>query len=190
MEEGEDSYRMNVLVASSIFGAVFYTVINRCLTGGQSNSVTASAKKDAHDSAMQEAAAAAAGGSGVGGSGGKAKKKGGGGGGGGDEESVGMLSAKGRGGGSGSGGGGGGGGGGRNMGSSSGGGADGLGELLNHGGGEEAVASTAAFSIWLGILIDGVPESMLIGFMQSEGQLSLAFVVAVFLANFPEVCSG
>lgn len=26
-----------------------------------------------------------------------------------------------------------------------------------------------AFSIWLGILIDGVPESMLIGFMQSEG---------------------
>ncbi len=29
--------------------------------------------------------------------------------------------------------------------------------------------SGVAFSIWLGILIDGVPESMLIGFMQSEG---------------------
>jgi hypothetical protein len=33
----------------------------------------------------------------------------------------------------------------------------------------EAPDSSVAFSIWLGILIDGVPESMLIGFMQSEG---------------------
>ena len=50
--------------------------------------------------------------------------------------------------------------------------------------------SAVAFSIWLGILIDGVPEAMLIGFMQSEGELSIAFIVAVFLANFPEAMSA
>jgi hypothetical protein len=50
--------------------------------------------------------------------------------------------------------------------------------------------SRVAFSIWLGILIDGVPESMLIGFMQSEGDMSFAFIVAVFLANFPEAMSA
>lgn len=55
---------------------------------------------------------------------------------------------------------------------------------------DEEEQSSVAFSIWLGILIDGVPESMLIGFMQSEGQLSIAFVVAVFLANFPEAMSS
>lgn len=34
---------------------------------------------------------------------------------------------------------------------------------------EESHTGNVAFSIWLGILIDGIPESMLIGFMQSEG---------------------
>jgi hypothetical protein len=37
--------------------------------------------------------------------------------------------------------------------------------------GGEPPDSSVAFSIWLGILIDGVPESMLIGFMQSEGSM-------------------
>lgn len=53
-----------------------------------------------------------------------------------------------------------------------------------HGGG------SVAFSIWLGILIDGVPESMMIGFMTLEGELSIAFILAVFLANFPEALSS
>lgn len=35
---------------------------------------------------------------------------------------------------------------------------------------EESHTGNVAFSIWLGILIDGIPESMLIGFMQSEGE--------------------
>lgn len=60
------------------------------------------------------------------------------------------------------------------------------GDAGGHGSGNP----NAAFSIWLGILIDGVPESMLIGFMASAGELSLAFIVAVFLANFPEAMSA
>merc|ERR1712110_1067015 len=46
--------------------------------------------------------------------------------------------------------------------------------------------------IWLGILIDGVPESVVMGILcntASQGQL-LAFVVGVFLANFPEAMSS
>ena len=48
----------------------------------------------------------------------------------------------------------------------------------------------AALSIWLGIAIDGVPESMMIGFMAAENELSIAFIIAVFLANFPEALSS
>jgi len=46
--------------------------------------------------------------------------------------------------------------------------------------------------IWLGILIDAVPESVVMGILvntASMGQL-LAFVVGVFLANFPEAMSS
>merc|ERR1712060_868777 len=46
--------------------------------------------------------------------------------------------------------------------------------------------------IWLGILIDGVPESFVMGILcntASQGRL-LAFVVGVFLANFPEAMSS
>lgn len=48
----------------------------------------------------------------------------------------------------------------------------------------------AALSIWLGIAIDGVPESMMVGFMAAEDELSIAFIIAVFLANFPEALSS
>ncbi|CAK0797768.1 unnamed protein product [Prorocentrum cordatum] len=50
----------------------------------------------------------------------------------------------------------------------------------------------AALMIWLGILIDAVPESVVMGILvntASMGQL-LAFVVGVFLANFPEAMSS
>lgn len=68
---------------------------------------------------------------------------------------------------------------------------DGDAEEGGHGGGGGGHNNpNAAFSIWLGILIDGVPESMMIGFMVAEGELSLAFIVAVFLANFPEAMSA
>ena len=50
---------------------------------------------------------------------------------------------------------------------------------------------TAAFAIWLGIMIDAVPESMVIGMLtKSTAGISLAFIAGVFLANLPEAMSS
>jgi CRP-like cAMP-binding protein len=52
-------------------------------------------------------------------------------------------------------------------------------------------AGGAAFAIWLGLLIDGVPESLVIGMLaNSASGMSLAFIVGVFLANLPESLSS
>jgi len=58
------------------------------------------------------------------------------------------------------------------------------------GGGHGGVS--AALGIWLGILIDGLPESLVIGILvntASTGSL-VTFVVGVFIANFPESMSS
>lgn len=58
-----------------------------------------------------------------------------------------------------------------------------------HGGGRGV---QGAIMIWLGILIDGVPESVVMGILvntASSGTL-IAFVCGVFLANFPEAMSS
>ncbi len=48
-----------------------------------------------------------------------------------------------------------------------------------------------AMAIWLGILLDGIPESLVIGAsLISTGHVSLALIVGVFLANFPEALSS
>ena len=52
-----------------------------------------------------------------------------------------------------------------------------------------------AMAIWLGMALDGIPESFVIGMLvltaAAEGvALSLAFIVGVFLANFPEAMSS
>lgn len=52
-----------------------------------------------------------------------------------------------------------------------------------------------AMAIWLGMALDGIPESLVIGMLvltaSVEGvSLSLAFIVGVFLANFPEAMSS
>lgn len=49
-----------------------------------------------------------------------------------------------------------------------------------------------AIMIWLGILIDGVPESVVMGILVNSATTSslLTFVVGVFLANFPEAMSS
>mmetsp|Transcript_23656 Transcript_23656/g.29637 ORF Transcript_23656/g.29637 Transcript_23656/m.29637 type:complete len:211 (-) Transcript_23656:372-1004(-) len=46
--------------------------------------------------------------------------------------------------------------------------------------------------IWLGICIDAVPESLVIGFLVAAGGVSdvLVLVVGVFLSNFPEAMSS
>lgn len=52
-------------------------------------------------------------------------------------------------------------------------------------------AGNAAMAIWLGIFIDGIPESLVIGMLaMSSTGMSLAFVAGVFLANLPEAMSS
>lgn len=52
-------------------------------------------------------------------------------------------------------------------------------------------AAGVGMAIWLGIAIDAVPESLVIGTLAANTQgMSLAFIVGVFLANFPEAMSS
>merc|ERR1719272_453181 len=43
---------------------------------------------------------------------------------------------------------------------------------------------------WLGVFIDGLPEGVLLGFLAAERHLSMALVVSLFIANFPEAFSS
>lgn len=52
-------------------------------------------------------------------------------------------------------------------------------------------AATAGRAIVLGIILDGVPESLVLGLTVLEaGSVSVAFLVAVFLANLPEAIAA
>jgi CRP-like cAMP-binding protein len=54
-----------------------------------------------------------------------------------------------------------------------------------------ARAKGAAVAIWLGILLDGIPESLIIGMLTvSVTGVSIAFIAGVFLANLPEAVSS
>jgi len=62
-------------------------------------------------------------------------------------------------------------------------------EIREHSGGG------AALAIWLGIALDGIPESLIIGILvviaaASGTAISLAFIAGVFLANLPEAMSS
>lgn len=53
----------------------------------------------------------------------------------------------------------------------------------------------AALSIWLGIALDGIPESLVIGMLvvtaaAEQTAMSLAFIAGVFMANLPEAMSS
>ena len=66
-----------------------------------------------------------------------------------------------------------------------------LDEIKDEGREKAKTAGGAALAIWLGILIDGVPESLVIGMLAtSAAGMSLAFVAGVFIANFPEAMSS
>lgn len=55
---------------------------------------------------------------------------------------------------------------------------------------DEHVKQNVALSMWLGLLLDGIPESLMLGFMTNEGHISFEFLIAIFIANFPEAFSG
>jgi len=51
-------------------------------------------------------------------------------------------------------------------------------------------SSNAAFAMWLGLLLDGIPESLMLGFMTKEGDLGFVLLFSIFVANFPEAFSS
>jgi CRP-like cAMP-binding protein len=55
-------------------------------------------------------------------------------------------------------------------------------DIEQHGG--------AALAIWLGIMLDGVPESLVIGASLIHSQISLSLLAGLFLSNYPEALSS
>merc|ERR1719326_2605921 len=54
----------------------------------------------------------------------------------------------------------------------------------------DQAAKTLAFGMFVGVLADGLPEAILIGFLASAGKLSMMFILSLFIANFPESFSA
>lgn len=48
----------------------------------------------------------------------------------------------------------------------------------------------AAMAIWLGIMLDGIPESLVIGASLVHANVSLSLLAGLFLANYPEALSS
>lgn len=53
-----------------------------------------------------------------------------------------------------------------------------------------AAHSAAPLAIWLGILLDGIPESFVIGSSAVQAHVSLSLIAGLFLSNFPEAFSS
>jgi len=51
-------------------------------------------------------------------------------------------------------------------------------------------ARNVAMSMWLGVTLDGIPESVMMGFMAKQQRLTKVLVVSIFIANFPEAFSA
>jgi CRP-like cAMP-binding protein len=50
--------------------------------------------------------------------------------------------------------------------------------------------SSAPLAIWLGILLDGIPESLVIGSSLIHAQVSFSLIAGLFLSNYPEALSS
>jgi CRP-like cAMP-binding protein len=48
----------------------------------------------------------------------------------------------------------------------------------------------AALAIWLGILLDGIPESLVLGTIQAKDSISLSLIAGLFISNYPEALSS
>jgi len=63
-------------------------------------------------------------------------------------------------------------------------------EMVKAAHSEKRVGSNVALAIWLGIALDGIPESLVIGGSMEGTSISLALIGGLFLANFPESMSS
>ena len=48
----------------------------------------------------------------------------------------------------------------------------------------------APLAIWLGITLDGIPESLVIGASMTQAHVSVSLIAGLFLANYPEALSS
>jgi zinc transporter ZupT len=63
-------------------------------------------------------------------------------------------------------------------------------EIMHAAHGQKSGGSNVALAIWLGIALDGIPESLVIGGSMDGASISVALVGGLFLANFPESMSS
>jgi len=63
-------------------------------------------------------------------------------------------------------------------------------EIVQAAHSEKRGGSNVALAIWLGIALDGIPESLIIGGSMEGTSISLALIGGLFLANFPESMSS
>lgn len=47
-----------------------------------------------------------------------------------------------------------------------------------------------ALAMWLGMLLDSIPEALMLGLMTNQHKMKFGFLFAIFIANFPEAFSG
>lgn len=55
---------------------------------------------------------------------------------------------------------------------------------------KEGGKSNVALAMWCGMLLDSVPEALMLGLMTNQHKLKFGFLFAIFLSNFPEAFSG
>jgi len=55
---------------------------------------------------------------------------------------------------------------------------------------ESTIPHGVSLAIWLGILLDGIPESLVIGASMIHHTISISLVAGLFLSNFPEALSS
>ena len=63
-------------------------------------------------------------------------------------------------------------------------------EIMHAAHSQKRGGSNVALAIWLGIALDGIPESLVIGGSMEGSSVSLALVGGLFMANFPEGMSS
>lgn len=63
-------------------------------------------------------------------------------------------------------------------------------EIMVAAGEQKKKGSNVALAIWLGIALDGIPESLIIGSTMEGSSVSIALVGGLFLANIPESMSS
>jgi len=63
-------------------------------------------------------------------------------------------------------------------------------EIIAAASAQKRTGSNVALAIWLGIALDGIPESLIIGSTMQGSAVSIALVGGLFLANIPESMSS